>query len=79
MTHPILRLATGGAVWNIPGDSRLQLLWNGPGGGLFLADAFTPGGLMVRIEHPSADGTYDSAAAAQRAVDAYLAASPQSA
>ena len=64
---------TGLIVWRIP-DTGLEIMWPGPGAGLFVGAATTPGGAVTRIEHPSADGTYDTRKDAQRAVDAFLAA-----
>lgn len=64
--------ANGGAVFELP-NSPWQVMWIGPGGGLFLSDAFTPGGMMTPIEHPSASGTFDDFASANAAVDAFIA------
>jgi hypothetical protein len=64
---------TGLTVWVLP-DSGLEIMWPGPGAGLFIGRATTPGGAVTRIEHPTADGQYMKRADAQRAVDAFLAA-----
>lgn len=61
----------GNVVWTAPDGT--SVMW-GPGGGLILCipDAFTPGGSMVKIEHPTADGQYATRREAEKAVLAFL-------
>lgn len=67
---------TGLTLWRIP-DSNLEIIWPGPGAGLSIGQATTPGGAVTRIEHPAADAAYQTRAEAQRAVDAFLSAGPR--
>jgi hypothetical protein len=64
---------TGLTVWTIP-DTNLEIMWMGPGSGLFVGTATTPGGAVTRIEHRTADGTYTNRREAEAAVKAFLAA-----
>jgi len=59
-------------VWPIP-ESELEIMWIGPGGGLFLGMPRQPGGAVTRIRHPeeSAD-TYSSFEEADDAVWAFI-------
>jgi hypothetical protein len=57
-------------VWRLP--AGLDIMWAGPGSGLSIGAAFEPGARMSPIEHPSADGQYDSLRAASAAVDAFV-------
>lgn len=63
------RGAMGGVEWHTP---SAVYVWFGPGGGLYLKF----GESLTRIEHPAASGTYETSAAARRALDAFLAAAP---
>ncbi len=63
------RGAIGGAEWR---TLSAVYVWFGPRGGLYLKI----GRLLARIEHPAAPGTYETSHAAQRALDAFLAAVP---
>ena len=65
---------TGLAVWQVP-DSEMQIMWSGPGGRLSFGQAYKAGGAMTFIEHPSADGAYDSLKAAEAAVKRFMEAS----
>jgi len=70
---------TGLTVWPVPGSEALTLTWTGPDSGLFLGmHADQPGGSMVRVDHPSADGTYATRKQAAKAVVAFIAADPKS-
>lgn len=64
---------TGLTVWRLP-DSTLEIMWPGPGSGLYIGRATTPGGSVVRIQHPTADGVYDNRTSASRAVTAFVKA-----
>ena len=64
---------TGLTVWTLP-DSRLEIMWMGPGSGLFIGQATTPGGAVTRIEHRTADGSYANLKEAEAAVKAFVAA-----
>jgi hypothetical protein len=71
----IYRMATGGVVWQLP-DSKLQVMWTGPGSILRLGyDLLKPGSSYpTAIEHPTADGNYMTRAQAEKALQAFLAA-----
>jgi hypothetical protein len=59
-------------VWRLP--VGLDIMWAGRGSGLSIGPAFEPGARMSPIEHPSADGQYDSLKAAHAAVTAFISA-----
>lgn len=62
----------GGAVWSLPDCSRLELMWMGPGSGLYLGTPREVGGFVTRINHPTADHVYNTMREAQAAVDAFV-------
>lgn len=66
------RTINGGAVFAIPGSAS-ELLWLGPRAGIFFGEPRRPGGVITRVEHPSADATYDTLAEATAAVAAFIA------
>ena len=65
---------TGLTVWQLP-RSDMQIVWIGPGAGLSVGCAYRPGATMTRVEHPTADGQYDSLKDAEAAVRRFLDAS----
>jgi hypothetical protein len=69
MRTPVIveRAPTGGVVYRLPG-SALEVLWPGRGSGRFIGQPRTPGGAVARIDHPVADGAYESEAAARAAL-----------
>ncbi len=70
-------LAWGMQQWGpVPGTSRIYLMWDGPGSGIYVyvGDPQAQGSLGHRVEHPTADGTYDDLKSAQKAVDAFVEA-----
>ena len=67
---------TGLCVWSVPGTS-LQIMWPGPGAGLFLGRPLDAGGAVTRISHRTADGTYDTQRAAATAVNAFVRVDPE--
>jgi hypothetical protein len=69
----VYRSPTGLLVWAVPHTS-LQIMWAGPGARLKIGHPMKAGGSMFSIEHPSADGAYDSARAASAAVKKFLEA-----
>jgi hypothetical protein len=74
----VYRMPTGGLVWAVP-DSKLQIMWGGPGSSLRMGyDLMRPGGSSWKIDHPSADGSYATKRDATAAVRAFLAAGPVS-
>jgi hypothetical protein len=67
------RSPTGLMLWPIVGAEGASVIWLGPGAGLFLGlNATDPEGQMVRIEHRTADGTYDTPLEASRAAHAFV-------
>jgi len=67
-------LITGGAVFAIP-DSKLELLWIGPGSDrLHIGSPRKPGGLTTTVTHPAADLTSSTMRGAKEAVDRLVAA-----
>lgn len=74
---PIITGGIGGqTLWGPLPDTRdYYLMWTGLGGRLYLAiRPFAPDGAMVLIDHPAADGAYDTRRDAARAVAAFMAA-----
>ena len=57
----------GNAIWRLPPPSPWVIYWNGPGARL-LFGSNKPGSHLSPIEHPSADGNYNSLKEAQAAV-----------
>jgi hypothetical protein len=74
------RSPTGLTLWPMlpeeaQGGTPMSIVWPGPGSGLYLGIRATePGGSMVRIEHRTADGQYDTFKQAQKAAHAFAAA-----
>jgi hypothetical protein len=65
-------LALGLQQWGpLPGTVDLFLLWDGPGGGIYLTNA--AGSYMRPVQHPAASGTYQTVREAKRAVTAFAA------
>lgn len=60
---------TGLHKWNLPG-SPYSIMWAGPGARLRLIED-VPGGINTSIDHPVANGMYNTPAEAQAAVDAF--------
>ena len=58
-------------VWRLP-DTGLDIMWAGRGSGLSIGQAFEPSARMSPMEHPTADGQYDTLKAASEAVTAFL-------
>jgi hypothetical protein len=74
--HP---LAWGMTKWGpLPDTEDMWIFWGGPGDGLEMfardpsASTIAQGGR--RIQHPTASGTYATLAAAEKAVNAFVAA-----
>jgi hypothetical protein len=66
-------LAFGMTRWGpLPGTTDLFLFWGGIGDGIYLHKG--DDGPHKRIRHEAAAGAYDTAKAAQRAVDAFITA-----
>lgn len=64
---------TGLVMWPIVGTAEASLIWLGPGSGLFLGiNATSPQGIMTAIDHPSANGTYDTRLEAARAARRFV-------
>lgn len=63
----------GGAVWTLP-NSRLELMWMGPGSGIYIGTPREVGGFVTPIHHPTADAVYTLMRGAQAAVDAFVRA-----
>jgi hypothetical protein len=59
-------------VWAIP-DSGLSIMWVRPGGGLLIGRCLVAGGSVTRIDHPTANGFYETLPQASAAVAAFLA------
>jgi hypothetical protein len=72
MTPRAVERNPAAVVFSLPGSS-LEVLWI-RGAGLFIGRPREAGGPVVRIEHPTADGSYDSEAAVLAALTAFLAA-----
>lgn len=72
----IYQSPTGLVVWSIPGVN-LQIMWAGPGSGLYLGRPLDAGGAVTRISHRTADGTYDTQRAAAIAVNAFVNVDPE--
>lgn len=70
------RTPTGLVMWT---DGALpdgySIVWFGRGAGLFMGiHATRPDGQLIRIEHPTADATYETEREAHDAVTAFLRA-----
>ena len=63
---------TGATIWTIS-ETGLQIMWPGPGAGLFIGQATTPGGSVTRVDHPMADGEYRTRREAEVAIRNFLA------
>jgi hypothetical protein len=64
------RGATGAAIFK---SGSTELFWIGPRSGLFLLF----GDKLVRIEHRSADGEFETLAEARKAAAAFMAVDPE--
>jgi hypothetical protein len=65
---------TGLALWtDLPVATGASIMWSGPGAGLFIGQCTIPGGKVLRITHPSADGQYETLKEATAAVDRFIA------
>jgi len=65
-------LAWGMQQWGpLPGTTGMYLLWDGPGSGLFLVCG---DGHHKPIEHPTANGVYNTVKAAGAAAQSFAAA-----
>lgn len=71
--RPYLTSGTGLVCWRLP-DSALEIMWSGPGAGLYIGWATTPGGAVTRINHPTANGQYMTRREAQAHVDEFVEA-----
>jgi hypothetical protein len=70
----IYRAPTGLVVWAVP-NTNLQIMWAGPGSRLKIGfDLTRAGGSASLIDHPSADGNYNTRREAEVAVHAFLRA-----
>lgn len=72
----IYKAPTGLCVWSVP-RTDLQIMWPGPGSGLFLGRPLDVGGAVTRISHRTADGSYDTQRAAAKAVNAFVRVDPE--
>jgi len=70
VSAPARPLAFGMWTFALPETDALWLHWDGPGAGLYLASP----AVMRPIDHPTANGTYQTRKQAQAAVDAFIAA-----
>lgn len=61
----------GLTVWALPG-ATLEIMWAGPGARLWIGQPRVAGGCVTTIDHPTADGIYDSRKDAERAVAAFI-------
>ena len=75
MTTPkiVERMPGGATVWSLPPTS-LEILWIGPGGGLFIGRPRMADGPITRIDHHTCSGTFDTLTEASKAVQAFCAA-----
>lgn len=72
--HP---LAFGITKWGpLPETANIWIMWDGPGSRLYLysGDPETQASPGQVISHPTADGTYQTVAEAERAVTAFVEA-----
>ena len=71
-----MSLPSGGLMWfpwQWPREPDMAIWWLGPGTHLFLClRPFHPEGSQVRIEHPTADESYDTAAEATAAMRRFV-------
>lgn len=72
-TRKVELMIGGGAVWALP-DSKLEVMWPGPGARIYIGTPRVSGGWIIPIEHPTADFVPESMKQAQAAVDAFVAA-----
>lgn len=63
---------TGLIVWAVP-DSQFEIMWAGPGSRLLFGYPRRSGGFASPINHPTANGVYNTREAATAAVAAFLA------
>jgi hypothetical protein len=68
----VYRSPTGLIVWAVP-DTTLQIMWAGPGSRLKIGHPMKAGGSVSTIDHPTADGNYNTPREAKNAVRAFLA------
>lgn len=71
----IHRMLTGGLVWNAPGSTQLQIMWNGPGSPLRMGFNLLKAGSPYPglIHHPGSNGHYATAKEAKAAVNRFFA------
>lgn len=67
------RMIGGGAVFALPGSS-LEVMWPGPGSGMYIGQPRVAGGAVTRIEHHTCAGTFSTLREAQAAVAAFVEA-----
>lgn len=71
----LYRSPMGTTVWQIP-DSKLQVMWSGPGARLRIGHDFltSKGTMGTTIDHPSAGESYNTSKQAEAALHRFLAA-----
>jgi hypothetical protein len=73
----VFRGCGGVVAWAIP-NSELQIMWRGPGSGLWIGHVLgrvvVAGATLMRIKHPSACDAYETLKAARAAAEAFVAA-----
>ena len=71
------RGAAGLLVWALPEAGELEIMWPGPGAGLLIGMPRQPGGMVTRIDHPTASGAFATEREATAAVAAFIAAASE--
>jgi len=68
-------LAFGMQKWGpLPDTDHLFLVWDGPGGHVYLTDDRKPAVAGLPVRHPSLRGTFDSLRDVERGVSEFVAA-----